>query len=186
MSDVRVVSPLFYEGNAVSPTSPKELNVGEISCDKAMQLNEMWHSMLPKTVKSNLTRNRKAIYFGAEAAGIFYACAIFTSPIAANRLKNGHQMLELRRFAIAPDAPKNTASYMLKRMRKIIENRFSDVRTLISYQDVSVHLGTIYKASGWVAAGETKNIEWNTGNRKRNGKQSATGSKVRWEYQIRT
>jgi len=101
---IRVVHPLFQkEGGGSIPTSPLQLQVGEITLDLAMQLNELWHSRFPITNKSNLSRVRYGVNYGAEFDGKFYACAIWTSPIASNRLKDGLRALELRRFAIASD-----------------------------------------------------------------------------------
>jgi hypothetical protein len=59
-------------------------------------------------------------------------------------------------MAIAPDAPKNTASRMLGWMARNIAKRFPEVTTLVSYRDCDAHLGTIYAASGWVPEGEQK------------------------------
>jgi hypothetical protein len=107
--------------------------------------------------------------------------AIWSSPIAANRLTNGDKMLELRRMAIAEYAPKNTATYMLKHMRKWVFSNFDEVNTLISYQDTEAHHGTIYKADNWVMANRGSLSEWNTKTRNRALAQS-TAPKIRWEY----
>lgn len=92
-------------------------------------------------------------------------------------------MLELRRLAISPIAPRNTATWMLSRMIKLIKQRFPDIQKLISYQDTQKHLGTIYKAGNWKIDGETKFAEWNK-SRIRNPSQS-TANKIRWCYEIR-
>lgn len=183
--NMRIVHPLFQpQGEIDEPTSPLQLHIAEISVDKAMELNQLWHSMLPRTQKGNLLRNKYAMFFGAEYDGIFYASAIWTSPVAGNRLKDGDRLIELRRFAIAPDAPAMTASRMLKVMRKQILAKYPDIIGFISYQDESKHTGTIYKASGWTAASKVENIDWTTATRKRADKQAATGSKIRWEFRI--
>jgi hypothetical protein len=67
-------------------------------------------------------------------------------------------------------------------MVKDIKRRFQEVTKLISYQDTEVHLGTIYKASGWVNASTSRGGDWN--NRQRNVAQT-TAPKVRWEKQLR-
>ena len=56
---------------------------------------------------------------------------------------------------------------------------------MISYQDVEVHEGTIYKASGWVAHDPAKFTDWSTSTRKRSKAQSKA-PKVRWEYELKT
>jgi hypothetical protein len=91
-------------------------------------------------------------------------------------------MLELRRFAISPDAPKNTASRLLKLMRKEIKLKFPLVTKLISYQSVDHHLGTIYKASGWVKGATSKSTVWHKG--KKRAERQIKSDKIRWEYPL--
>jgi len=147
----------------------------------SIQLNELFHSRLPKVVQSNITRCPQQACFAAEYKNRFYASAIWTTPVA--RMLNGRNMLELRRLAIADNAPKNTATRMLKIMRLEIRKKFPTVKTLISYQDTEVHTGTIYKAAGWQAVCSSKPSVsgWNT--RKRN-KMQTTAEKIRWEYEL--
>lgn len=92
-------------------------------------------------------------------------------------------MLELRRMALSDSCPKNTASRTIGIMVRLIKKKFPEIRRLISYQDTSVHTGTIYKASGWVPATKTEFVSWTTKKRKRN-KDQATGAKIRWERHI--
>ena len=179
---IRVVHPLFpVEGGGSIPTSPLQLHVGEISLDVAIRLNATWHSRLPDVVKNNVQRVRHLVCFCAEHKGIYYASAIWTDPIA--RLLNGRNWLELRRFAIAPDAPKNTASRMLRIMRQQILGKWPQIARLISYQDCDVHSGTIYKAAGWSAGAENKSGDWIRKSRDRRTAQ-APGVKIRWEFAL--
>jgi hypothetical protein len=57
--------------------------------------------------------------------------------------------LELRRMAVADDAPHCTASWFLAQMRRWFQQNTPERERLISYQDIDVHTGTIYKAAGW-------------------------------------
>lgn len=181
---IRVVHPLFQEaGGGSIPTSPLQLHVGEVTLDLAMRLNELWHSRFPLTDKTNLVRVRYGVNFAAEYEGKFYAVAIWTSPIASNRLKDGLKALELRRLAIAPDSPKNTASRVLSVMTRLIKGKGFDINRFISYQDTGVHKGTIYKAAGWQSVGEQGFQEWSTDRRKRAPSQS-NAPKVRWELSL--
>lgn len=166
------------------PESPKQLQFKVIRAQTACQLNEQWHSRLPIIDWSNVVRNTHYVCYGAEFGSEFYASAIWSSPVAQNRFKFGKQMLELRRLAISPEAPRNTATRMLGWMRKDILSRFPDIALLISYQDTEVHLGTIYKADNWIAAAESEGLAWNTEKRQRNKEQSLA-PKVRWEYKLR-
>lgn len=181
---IRVVHPLFQvEGGGSTPTSPLQLCIGEIDVQKACLLNALWHSRFPAIDESNVIRNRRSICFGAEFDGIFYASAIWSDPIAANRLKNGDKLLELRRMAIADDAPRNTASRMLSVMVKQINRKWPELVGLVSYQDTEAHSGTIYKAANWIPHGKATTLtDWT--NRKRSAPQS-TSPKIRWELKLK-
>lgn len=179
---VRTTRSLFQmrDGGSI-PTSPLQLRIVEIKPQLASELNEKWHSRLPRIHWSNITRNTHYICFAAEYDGRYYAVGIWSSPVAQNRFKDGKSILELRRLAICKDAPKNTATRMLAVMIKIIKKRFPEIKRLISYQDTEVHKGTIYKAGNWKIGGETDFISWQ--NRPRNPDQSKA-KKIRWEYDL--
>jgi len=171
------------ENSGVIPTSPLQFSFEVIKAISACELNAKWHSRFPAIHWSNVVRNKHYICYVAKFEGEFYAVAIWSSPIAANRLKDGQRLLELRRMAINDQAPKNTASRMLSWMRKDIKKRFPDVLRLISYQDTESHCGTIYKASGWHKANDPIVMDWTTSKRKRNPAQSSA-PKIRWEINL--
>ena len=166
------------------PISPLQFRFDVIKAKTACELNAIWHSRFPYIHWSNVVRNKRYICYAAYYKENPFAVAIWSSPVAANRFKDGHLLLELRRMAINEKCPKNTASRMLSWMKKDIKKRFPEIIRLISYQDTEAHFGTIYKASGWTLI-ETmnKNVEWTTGKRKRSPVQS-TASKVRWEFDL--
>jgi hypothetical protein len=135
----RLVMPLFAAG-AVGVCAVGELIVEPCDKGRAVELNGIWHSRLPYAQKGPWM-----YAFWARGGGVVYAVALWHNPSA--RTLPG-DWIELRRMAIAGDAPRNTASYMLSRMiRWFREN--TDHPHAISYQDTTVHLGTIYKASNW-------------------------------------
>lgn len=173
----------LFEIKRISPISPKLMKVLTIGVDQAMKYNQEWHSRLPNTQKGNLTRNKHFIFFGAEYKDHCFASAIWTTPVANNRLSNNEIWLELRRLAIAPDAPKFTATWMIAKMIKQIKNKYPEITKLISYQDTDVHTGTIYAASNWVKEGQSKGVDWNL-TRNRKASQS-TSDKVRWTYRLK-
>lgn len=160
------------------PLSPKQMNVKEIGVHHAMRYNEMWHSRLPLTVEGNLLRNKRYVFFGAEFNDHCFASAIWTDPVANNRLSKDYIWLELRRLAVAPDAPKFTATWMIAKMVKAIKKKYPEVNRLVSYQDTEVHSGTIYAASNWTQDSISVNASWNE-TRKRNKEQSLS-TKKRW------
>lgn len=175
---------LFAAEERPTPTSPREFSVRSIGAPDACILNAMWHSRFPAIDWSNVVRNRFYACYVLERDGVAYGVAIWSSPIAANRLKDGQRLLELRRLALSPECPKNTATWMLARMQEDITSRFPEVIRLISYQDTEVHLGTIYKAANWrIANVQQEEVKWD-GPRKRNKEQS-TAPKARWEMELK-
>jgi hypothetical protein len=155
----------------------------------ARNLNEKWHSRLP-IYETGFCLNCLVAY-GLLYENNIYGIAIWTNPVAAALPQ--HEWLELRRMALSPEVPKNTASRMLSIMARLIEKKFPDVEKLISYQDAEVHKGTIYKAAGWVVGNTHKGGSWNRPNatnlngspRTRPDNNDATGPKTRWEKDIR-
>ena len=71
-------------------------------------------------------------------------------------------------------------------MIKYIKFHFPEVTTLVSYQDVKTHKGTIYKASGWKQAHYHKGGSWFRPMQKRYRPDlnNAVGPKIRWEKDI--
>ena len=173
---IRVVHPLFQAGGGGSiPTSPLQLVFGQIDVDVARRLLFVWHSRLPEI--SNWQGCSPC--YGAECGGIWYAIAMWGPPVA--RMLNGRGWLELRRFAIAPDAPRNTASRMLSWMTRQVSKL--GVQRAISYQDTAAHAGTIYRASGWKIGNTSEGGEWSRPSRGRASAQTAS-KKVRWEMDL--
>ena len=174
-----VAQPLFpVEDQGSIPMSPLQFKIISIGIPLAVKLNKQWHSRVP-VITNPYSKNR--ISFGAIFKNRWFASAIWTDPIA--RAFNHKNYLELRRMAISEDAPKNTASRMIKIMTLIIKKELPQIVKLISYQDTDVHTGTIYKASGWTSANKSTKSNWQVG-RTRNNYQ-ASGAKIRWEKQIR-
>lgn len=182
---IRVVHPLFQEeGSGSIPTSPLQLHIGLIDARQACSLNALWHSRLPVLDWSNVVRCGWDYCFAAEYANVFYAAAIWTRPVSMSL--NGRNWIELRRMAIADDAPKNTATRMLMVMKNHIRRHNKDVVKLISYQDTAVHAGTIYKAAGWTVGRTSKAGEQNwEKTHPRPSKVQSDAVKVRWEYDLK-
>jgi hypothetical protein len=186
---VTVACPLFQmDGGGSTPTSPLQFEIVEIDVRRAQKLNQEWHSRLP--IYETGSCLNATICFGAIFKNRFYAVAIWSNPVA--RVLPQKEWLELRRFAISPGAPKNTASRMISIMGKIIKKRFPCVTKLISYQDIEAHLGTIYKASGWIIGAKHSGGTWfrpNSQNksgtpRNRPDLNKVIGPKIRWEKDL--
>ena len=175
---VRVAHPLFQaEGGGSKPTSALDLHVAQIQPKLAARLNQQWHSVLPVMRNYHI----KTTAYGAVFGGLLYAVAIWSYPVSRNLNFSG--MYELRRFAISPDAPRNTGSRMLRIMGLLVQRSRPDVSCLISYQDTERHEGTIYKAAGWVPSMKSDGGEWNSSSKIREPGQ-ATGAKIRWEKRL--
>jgi hypothetical protein len=85
-------------------------------------------------------------------------------------------------MAVSDDAPKNTASRMLKVMAMLIRKERPDTQGLVSYQDTDVHAGTIYKAAGWhPRTMKDSQSKWAMPNRNRVNGPASESVKVRWE-----
>ena len=179
---IRVVHTLFREeGDGSIPISPLQLSINKMPKQLAVMLNELWHSRLP-----DISNWQNCECFAADFGNRYYAVAMWSIPSA--RGLNGMGWYELRRMAIAPDAPKNTASRMIKIMRETIKKERPEIIKLISYQDTDVHLGTIYKASGWKVGNVGERIDetkkhnnWKT---RKGRKNQSTAPKIRWEYDL--
>lgn len=181
---VRVARPIFQsERGGSTPTSALSLFFGTTDYGTFKRLNMAWHSRLPKIGSS-----RGRVYYSAEHAGIVYAVAMWSNPVA--RLLPQLEWLELRRLAIADDSPKNTASRFIAWMVRDIRKRFPAVVRLISYQDCEAHEGTIYKASGWRKAENyvSRKRGWEAasgGGRRRIGRTNqAVAARMRWELSL--
>lgn len=161
----------------------KDIKIDVCRAQTASWLNEIWHSRLPKIHWSNIVRNTHYVCYQFNYKQAIIGVGIWSSPVAQNRMKDGKTVLELRRLALSDVCPKNSATYVISRMIKDIKTRFPDIKRLISYQDVAVHVGTIYKASNWKISGQVEFQDWQTSSRKRNKIQS-DANKIRWEYTL--
>lgn len=173
---IRVVHPLFQtEGGGSTPTSPLQLHLGWMMVRDAVRLNERWHSTMPAFTSPE----GKCKAIGAECGGRYYAVAIWSDPVA--RWLNWTGRYELRRLAIAPDAPRYTASRMLRVMRLLVARKMPAVKILISYQDKDAHMGTIYRAAGWrvVSDNAVPTEGWQSRPSRKTTQSNA--NKVRWE-----
>jgi hypothetical protein len=144
----------------------------------AVQLVRAWHSRLPNCSKGPWTQA-----FHAHADGITYAVALWNNP--STRCLPSHWR-ELRRMACAPDAPRNTASRFLAWMARWFRDQHPECEKLISYQDLSVHTGTMYRAAGWIVDHVSKPRERDRSivlpgyRRALNGRDADVAGKVRW------
>jgi hypothetical protein len=178
--DARIACPLFQaEYGGEVPTSALQFHVGKINRGLFQTLNRAWHSRLPEC--GNLWIGQ---CYGAEFNNKYYAVAWWSHPVNA-QLTDGVTW-ELRRMAVADDAPKNTASRFLAVMVRLLRKDRPELTKLVSYQDCDVHKGTIYRAAGWTAVAHSKGHSWSWGGdkgRQRNIEQSLS-DKVRWELKI--
>ena len=183
----RMGAPLLEVPSGQTPTRASQLTLTSCDVTHARILIGRWHSRLPRTQAGPWEHAHRASF-----DGITYAVALWNSP-SARMIGPGH--LELRRLAVADDAPHCTASWMLSAMTKWLRRHRPDVHTLLSYQDTAVHQGTIYLAAGWTAAYTSKpRVRDRSGTRagtsrpyrsNLNGAEPDASAKVRWELRIR-
>lgn len=177
VDSIRVVHPLFQaEEGGSTPTSTLQLYFHAVDIKTAAVLNRAWHSRLPK-----FARPTCRIAYAAEFDNRYFAVAIWTNPLA--RMLPQQTWIELNRMAVAPDAPKNTASRMLAWMARDMRKRFPVAANLISYQDIETRAGTIYRAAGWTPTHRSDGGEWDSASKARNP-VVAGGAKQRWEKSL--
>ncbi len=167
---------------APAALTDQECEICEIRPQVASELVLAWHSILPHIPPSNIWRNRHAVCFAMVTNGWAHAVAVYTSPV--NRSLNDGSTLELRRLAIAPTCPKNTATWLMARCERRIRALWPEIARLVSYQDTGAHHGTIYKAGNWQVAAETRYRPWGHAKRARGASQTIS-PKIRWEKQLR-
>lgn len=81
---------------------------------------------------------------------------IYALPPPEAAVRYGGATWEMARLWIADEVPRNGESWLIAQSVKYIRRERPDVTMLVTYADPSVgHSGTIYKASNWVADGET-------------------------------
>ena len=182
MTADRRMNPLFTPDEYAPPAKATDLAV--VRCQPALcvGLVAAWHSRLPR-VQSGPWK----LCFASHYKETVFAVALWNNPSARTLPAD---WLELRRMAVAPDAPHCTASHMLGQMRRWIRVNMPEVPKLISYQDQDVHTGTIYKAAGWIPEWETKprvrdRSKPRVGTRRpyrsdSNGASPASAAKTRW------
>lgn len=175
------MQPLFQEAEGgLTPTSPLQMRVESIGYDLARMLNGKWHSRLPRIGDPPGT-TKVMPCFAATFDGRVFAIAIWSHPVARDLPQT--EWLELRRMAICDERPKNSASWMLAVMARLLRKERPELKKLISYQDLSVHSGTIYRAAGWKPTVVKKYRPWNNATRTRPPCQS-TADKQRWEFDL--
>lgn len=181
---VRVARPLIQEeGSGSIPTSALQLWFANARPRLCRELNRLWHSRFPDCDRAGVR-----ICYTAEFAGLYYAVAIWTNPSSPKLPQLAWLML--KRWAIAPDAPKNTGSRMESWMVRDVRRRFPEVTTLVSYSDADTHDGAIYRACGWTE-GETTTRKtegrknWHNRERKRKTTNRPCERVTRWTKTIR-
>jgi hypothetical protein len=70
---------------------------------------------------------------------------------------------------------------MLKIMALLIKRQMPQIIKLLSYQDTAAHIGTIYKAAGWVEAYRGKFTSWDVHSKRPGSVEQSVADKVRWE-----
>jgi hypothetical protein len=168
------------EGGSI-PTSALQFRVERIDTELALSFNANWHSRFPQLGRGAV--KIPYLSYGAVYRNQIHAVAIWSNPVA--RMLPQQSWLELRRMAIGPDAPKNTASRMLAIMVRLFRKGMPRITTLVSYHDTSVHNGCIYRAAGWTLDGVTCGKDWRNASRPNRPRAVSLAPKVRWVRVLR-
>lgn len=178
----------FSDGSSnLTPTlHAKDLLIEKCEVSHAVALIKQWHSRLPECTSIAMIAFRAHFKNETVAVAVWSNCSARLLP---------QDWMELRRMACSPQAPKNTASRMLSIMTRLLVKYFPLCSKAISYQDVEVHKGTIYKAAGWTQGafykgtnrdrskieGSGKHFLYRTGI---NGQAPDHSPKIRWEKEL--
>lgn len=122
-----------------------QYSIIEISVDIAKDFCDKYH-YLRKSFPV-VPKKQYGLYWNNHLIGV----AVFSIPSSGYN----NSILELSRFCLVDGLPKNSASWFLSRILKLIKD-YPQLQNLISYADDSLHLGTIYKATNWKSMGSTK------------------------------
>lgn len=168
------------------PTPPLHIFFKRIANKTGAELNAKWHSVLPRIPVFHIQIAFGAFLPNGECCGV----SLWGRPVA--RTICGKGWLELRRMALSPEAPKNTASKMLGWMGREIPKLRPDINRFISYQDTEHHKGTIYRAAGWTPVDmKSSPVNWGGAaqtktkpSRKRDTK-ILKAPKIRWEKLVK-
>jgi hypothetical protein len=163
----RLAQPLTEPSTGEVPVRARQLQIDRCDVRHARVLIARWHSRLPDTQVGPWMAAYRAAY-----DGVTYAVALWNSPSARTLAGD---CIELRRMAVSDDAPHCTASRFLNEMVKRLRVEFPDYERAISYQDLAVHTGTIYKAAGWTLAYVSRPRQ-----RDRTGQRAGTRRMYRW------
>ena len=178
-------APLFVSSARTAPRTAKDLRVDPCSITLARELVRQWHSRMPRTQVGPWK-----YAFAATFEGHVFAVALIHNPAA--RCLPCH-WLELRRLAVAPDAPHCTATRTLGQIRRWLVHHTHGHEKLISYQDAEVHTGTIYRAAGWKLAHTTRARARDRSSLRPNGRlyrtdenghEAHSSEKIRWEVSL--
>ena len=122
----RRMMPLLYSDEALAPAKATNIIVERCDPQFARRMIAAWHSRLPRTQIGPWK-----LAFAAHYQHTCFGAALWHNP-SARMLPN--DWLELRRLAVAPDAPHCTASRMLGQMARWIAANMPEVPNLISYR----------------------------------------------------
>lgn len=186
MADIdRRLQPLFNETTSPPPRKASMLSLCIVSPSVAVPFVRAWHSRLP-----GCQDGPWVLAFAATYGDTCFGVALWNNP-SARMLPDSY--FELRRMAIPDDAPHCTASWMLGAMARHIAG-LGKYERLISYQDMDVHTGTIYRAAGWTIGNESKPRQRDRSKKRagcdrlyrsdKNGKAPALSGKRRWELEL--
>ncbi len=168
--------PLLEAPPPRPPASLAELKVrpagpGEAAVVRAAIARE--HSLLPQPPAV-----WRVAFLLTDRSGAVWGVGVWNHPTA--RLEDQVHTLELVRYALASGLPRNTATWMLARMRAWIRRNLPEIRRLITYHDETAHTGAIYAADNWrpVYTGRVETSSW----AKRPGRTARPRArKTKWE-----
>ncbi len=129
----------------------------EITYDEAVPLHKMWHG-LSTEIPSLLATYLEGAQMGDHK--ICFACEIDKKPVAVMIFGGpcNPEVTELRGFAIAPHAPKNTGSYSMMLAAKRIKALWPECEKMRTYSLPGRYKMSLYKGSSFYVLGDRETM----------------------------
>lgn len=126
---------------------------GSVLNEKLIKFIEINH--YKKSARSLKPRHVFGLYYEELLVGI----AVYGEPcgfkVAETYGGTRHEILELRRFCLLNECPKNSESFFMSKTLRMLKQFY--IKRVVSYSDPNKgHEGVIYKASNWNYVGREK------------------------------
>lgn len=93
-----------------------------------------------------------AMYYFDRVVG----AALFSKSTGLSQRYGGGSAIILSRLYVYDFVPQNVESWLIGKAIRLVRKKYPDLRYIVAYCDPLMHVGTVYKASGFVQDGSTQ------------------------------